>query len=123
MPRNRITVRLSDGQISRLRLSCSETGQNITDIVHQALDAFFGPVARLGPKTGPAAHLYPPEEILTPVRKYFAWGAGDPRAELKRQFTEILACSYALRKTFPRTAGISELYVVLRSLCCHFGVE
>jgi hypothetical protein len=123
MARNRITVRLSDGQIARLTQTCSGTGQNITDIIHQSLDAFLGPDAELALRTGPSAHLYPPEEILTAVRKYFAWGAGDPRAELKRQFTEILACSYALRKTFPRTAGISELYVLLRSLCCHFGME
>jgi hypothetical protein len=106
MARNRISVRLSDRQIARLKRSCGETGQNITGIVHQALDALLGPEAGLAPTTGRAAHLYPPEEILTAVRKYFAWGAGDPRAEPKRQFTEILACSYALRKTFPRTAGI-----------------
>ena len=123
MKENRITVRLSDAQIARLKRSCGETGQNITAIVHQALDEFLGPDAGSAPTTGPAAHLYPPEEILTAVRKYFGWGDGDPRVELKRQFTEILACSYALKKTFPRTAGIGEVYEALRPLCQHFGMD
>jgi hypothetical protein len=123
MAGNRICVRLSDSQNERLKLSCGETGQNVTDIVRQALDAFLGPDAGSAPTTGPAAHLYPPEEILTAIRKYFAWGDGDPRAELKRQFTEILACAYALKKTFPRTAGIREVYEALRPLCQHFGID
>ena len=123
MDKKRITVRLSDGEIARLKQACGDTGQNTTDIVHQALDAFLGPDAGIAPKTGPAARQYPPEEILTPVRKYFAWGAGDPRAELKHQFTEILACSFALKRTFPRTAGIREVYEALRPLCRHFGMD
>jgi hypothetical protein len=121
--RNRISVRLSDGQIARLRQACGDTGHNITDIIHQALDAFLSPDADLAPTTGPAAHLYPPEAILTAVRKYFAWGAGDPRVELRRQFAEILACSYALKRTFPRTLGIGEVYAALRPLCKFFGMD
>ena len=120
---NRISVRLSDGQIARLKQVCGHAGQTTTDIVHQALDAFLGPDTDSVPKVRPAPRLYPPEEILTAVRKYFAWGAGDPRAELKRQFTEILACSFALKRTFPRTPGIRELYEVLRPLCRHFGMD
>ena len=70
MAKNRITVRLSDGQNERLQRSCRETGQNITEIVHQALDGFIGPEAGLAPVTGSPARLFPPEQILTAVWKY-----------------------------------------------------
>jgi hypothetical protein len=124
MKDNRITVRLSDSQIARLQQACGDTRQNTTDIVRQALDEFLNPEAGLAPlTTGRATRLHPPEQILTAVRKYFAWGSGDARLELKRQFTEILACSYALKKTFPRTAGIREVYEALRPLCRHFGID
>jgi hypothetical protein len=123
MAGNRICVRLSDSQIARLRQACGDTHQNTTDIVRRALDEFLNPEAGLAPTTGRAIRLHPPEQILKPVCKYFAWGDGDPRAELKRQFTEILACSYALKKTFPRTVGIRELYESLRSLSQHFGMD
>jgi hypothetical protein len=123
MAGTRICVRLSDSQNERLKQSCGDTDQNVTDIVRQALDAFLSPEAGLTPITASPARLFPPEQILTAVRKYFAWGSGDARLELKRQFTEILACSYALKKTFPRTVGIRELYESLRSLSQHFGMD
>lgn len=123
MTGNRISVRLSDSQIARLQRSCGEANNNISDVVRKALDVFLSPDAGAAPIIGAPSRLYPPEEILTAVRKYFAWGAGDPRAELRRQFTEILACSYALKKTFPRAAGIREVYEALRPLCQHFGMD
>jgi hypothetical protein len=123
MAGTRISVRLSDSQNERLKQSCGDTGQNVTDIVHQALDAFLNPEAGLAPTTEPPARLFPPDQILTAIPKYLGWGNGDARLELKRQFIEILACSFALKKTFPRTAGIRQLYEALRLLCQHFGMD
>jgi hypothetical protein len=120
---NRISVRLSDSQIARLTRSCDETGRNITDIVHQALDAFLAAESGSAPNNEPSVRLYPPDEILGAIPKYLGWGSGDPRLELKRQFAELLAITFALKKTFPRTAGIRELYEALRPLCRHFGMD
>ena len=70
-------MRLADAPIARLQRSCGEANYNISDIILQAPDSFLGSDVRLAPSTGPAPHLHPPEEILTAVRKCFAWGAGD----------------------------------------------
>jgi hypothetical protein len=123
MKGNRITVRLSDTEMDRLREFCRETGTDISHAVTAALNAFLTPKAAIVASTGSPLRLFPPEEILKPVCKYFAWGNRDPRAELKRLFIEILACSFALKKIFPRTLGIREVYEALRPLCRHFGMD
>jgi hypothetical protein len=124
MRRSRISVRLSDSQLEHLEANCRETERTITDIVHQALDAFLTPKAGIADSTGPPPRLFPPEEILTAVCKYFAWGGDmDPRAELKRQFIEVLACAFALTKVFPRDKAIQRLYLALRPLCPYFGMD
>ena len=120
---NRITVRLSDGQMARLEAHCRETDTNVTDIVHHALDAFLTPKAGVIPSTGIPARSFPPDEILTAIPKYLGWGSNDARPELRRLFTELLTCSFVLKRTFPRTPGIREVYEALRPLCRYFGMD
>jgi len=123
MTGNRISVRLSDAQIERLKLSCGEANNNISDVVRKALGVFLSPDAGAAPITGAPSRLYPPEEILKAIPKYLAWGSGDARMELQRLFSELLACSFALKRTFPRTQGIKALYEALRPLCPFFGMD
>lgn len=123
MKGNRITVRLSDTEMGRLREFCRETQTDISHTVIDALNALLSPKEDTIPRTGPPARLFPPEQILTTIPKYLAWGSNDARPELKRQFAELLAISFALRRTFPRTPGIREVYEALRPLCRHFGMD
>jgi hypothetical protein len=121
--KGRITVRLSDGEMERLRGFCRQTDTDISHAVIQALNALLSPKEDRTTRTGPPPHLFPPEQILTTIPKYLAWGSNDARPELKRQFAELLACSFALKRTFPRTPGIREVYEALRPLCRHFGMD
>jgi hypothetical protein len=124
MKGNRITVRLSDGEMERLRGFCRETDSDISHAVIQALNALLSSKEGATPSTEAPARLFPPEEILTAICKYLAWGGDmDPRVELKRQFIEILACTFALTKLFPRDKGIQKLYLALRPLCPYFGMD
>ena len=124
MSGSRISVRPSDSQVAQLEACCRETERTVTDIVHQALDAFLTPKGGIADSTGPPARLFPPEEILTDVFKYLAWGGDmDPRVELRRQFIEVLACTFALKKLFPRDKCIQTLYQALRPLCPQFGMD
>ena len=121
---NRITIRLSDEEMERLRGFCHKTGVDMSHAVTQALNVLLSPKEDATPITEAPARLFPPEEILTAVCKYFAWGGDmDPRVELKRQFIEVLACAFALMKLFPRDKGIQKLYQALRPLCPQFGMD
>ncbi len=119
----RISVRLPENQMEPLHRYCQEKNCDVSHVVRLALDAI------LGTDVSPATHhncpqrLTPPEEIMQPVRKYFAWGDGDPRDELRRLYIEVLAASYACRKLFPRIANVVNGYEGLLQLCRYFGLE
>jgi hypothetical protein len=123
MKSNRITIRLSDEEMGRLREFRRESQTDISHAVIQALNALLSPKEDAAPRTGAPPHLFPPEQILTAIPKYLAWGSNDARPELKRQLIEILACSYALKRIFSRTPGIREIYEALRPLCRYFGMD
>jgi hypothetical protein len=119
----RITVRLLESQIGPLQQYCAESHRDVSHVVRQALDSF------LATDMGPADHqisqkrITPPDEIMKPLRKYFAWGSGDLRAELCRLYIEVLAASYACRKLFPRTSNVISGYEGLLQLYRFFGLE
>lgn len=117
-------MRLSDDLSGRLQEFCREANTDTSHAVNRALEAFFTSREDVVASTRPPARVFPPEEILTAVCKYFAWGGDmDPRVELKRQFIEVLACAFALAKLFPRDEAIQELYQALRPLCPLFGMD
>jgi hypothetical protein len=109
--------------MERLRGFCHKTGVDMSHAVTQALNVLLSPKEDATPITEAPARLFPPEQILTTIPKYLAWGSNDARPELKRQFAELLACSFALKRTFPRTPGIGEVYEALRPLCRFFGMD
>jgi hypothetical protein len=102
----RITIRLPESHMGPLQQYCAERNCDVSHVVRQALDAFL--TTHISPTThhNPPKRLMPPEEIMQPVGKYFAWGDGDPREELRCLYTEVLAASYACRKLFPRSANV-----------------
>ena len=116
-------MRLSDDLSGCLREFCRQSGTDTSHAVNQALNAFLAP--KVGATSAETlARLFPPEEILTTVCKYLAWGGDmNPRAELKRQFIEILACTFALKRVFPRDTSVQMLYQALRPLCPYFGMD
>lgn len=119
----RITVRLPESHIGPLQQYCAERNCDVSHVVRQALDAFLATDAGSADHQISPKRITPPEEIMKPVRKYFAWGDGDLRMELRRQYIEVLAVSYACRRLFPRTANVVNGYEGLLQLCRYFGLE
>jgi hypothetical protein len=119
----RITVRLPEGHMGPLQQYCAERNCDVSHVVRLALDAFLATdMAPADDQVSPK-RITPPDEIMKPVRKYFAWGSGDLRAELCRLYIEVLAASYACRRLFPRTASVVNGYEGLLQLCRYFGLE
>lgn len=118
---SRISVRLSAERIERVQRVCKESGQDVSHIVRQALDAFLPPES--GSSSACPRRLSPPEKIIPAVAKYRAWGRGDPRVELRHLFAELLAASFACKQLYPRTKGIAEGYQGLLGLCEFFGLD
>jgi len=102
MGSHRITVRLDDGIHSLLTERCRQAQIDISFVVRQALQA-----AMKGDPEHPVpgAHqggIVPPQEIFARVGPYLAWGRGDLRDEVRRQFIELLSASWACARLFPR---------------------
>jgi len=118
----RISVRLGSEQSERLARHCEATGATVTRVICEALDAFLASKGASEPSNVARKRLQPPEAIISLTAAYLA-PQKDPRTELKSMFIGLLAASFALKRLYPRTAGIRELYEALVPLCPHFGVE
>jgi hypothetical protein len=116
MGARRISIRLNDDQSERLTKLCRETGNDVSQVVRQALDAFFAPQSGAGSDSGPPRRLSPPERIIPLTTSYLAYGNGDARKELRALFIQLLAASFALKDLYPRTKGIKEIYEALLPL-------
>jgi hypothetical protein len=112
----RISVRLNDERLERLEKLCRETGIDVSQVVREALDAFFASRSGMESSSGPSRRLSPPAEIIPLTTAYFASAAGNARAELRRLFIQLLAASFALKQLYPRTKGIKEVYEALLPL-------
>jgi hypothetical protein len=70
----RISVRLSDVQMERLRQSCVATGHSVTHVVNEALDTFLATESGTRPSGAPIRRMSPPEEITRFTSRYLALG-------------------------------------------------
>jgi predicted DNA-binding protein len=113
----RISVRLKDDQLARLEKVCEETGNDVSQLVRQALDAFMSTKSDMELNSGgPRRRSSPPAGIIPLTTAYLAYGNGDPRKELKALFVQLLAISFVLKDSYPRTKGIGEIYEALLPL-------
>ena len=116
MPKSRLSVRLNAERLEHLERHCQATGDTVTRVVWQALDAFLASNGASGPKSAPARRLSPPAAVIPLTTGYFASAGGDPRAQLRSLFTQLLAVSFASKQLFPRTKGPAEVYQALLPL-------
>lgn len=119
----RISVRLPDAPMERLREYCCEANSDVSRAVRQALDAFLAVESGSGSHPAVPKRRTPPEQVFDLVPKYRSWGKGDLREERKRLFAELLAASFACKQLYPRTKRIIEGYDNLLQLCEDFGAK
>ena len=120
---DRISVRLPPEQVERLRGHRQETGDDLSRVVRQALDAYLGPDPNSAPNATSRPRLAPPEQIGPLMPKYRAWANGDLRKHRNWLFAELLAACFVCKLHYPRTPGMVDGYAGLRQLCRHFGLE
>jgi len=109
--------------MDRLQRLCTETGQDVSRVVREALDALLASGSGSAAGEGSHRRLTPPERVFDLVPPYLGWARGDLREERKRLFCELLAASFAAKKLYPRTTGILQGYEGLLQLCEFFGLE
>lgn len=119
----RISVRLNEQRMGRLEAYCKQIGCTPSDIVRLALDSYLG--AEPGHRGNGAAQprLAPPEAAMPFVPRFTGWGSGDVREYRNRLYLELLGCSFACKKLYPKTPNMVDGYIELRQLAGLFGVE
>ena len=114
--KSRLSVRLNAERSEHLERHCQATGDTVTRVICEALDAFLasGPASQAN--NTPSKRLSPPAAIIPLTTGYLASAGGDPRAQLRSLFTQLLAVSFASKQLFPRTKGPAEVYEALLPL-------
>lgn len=119
MSSHRITVRLNEQLHNLLKKTCDDSGHDLTTVVRKALESVLNSGEDSRQEDGNEIVTVPPEDIYEKVGRYLAWGRGDLRVELKKQYIEILATAFAAQRHFPRTPGIKEAYAGLLQISAH----
>ena len=118
----RITVRLRDELMERVRGAAKEAGIDASTIVRHALEACLAGTAP-GANGSVKRPLPPPDEIDPFVQKYRSWVDGDLRKERDRLFRALLGAAFICKLYYPRTANMTEGYIELRHLAKFFGIK
>jgi hypothetical protein len=112
----RISLRLDPERLELLQKHCYEAGYDLSRVVRQALDSYFGAELGRSPDGAPPRRLAPPEQIIPLTSKYLGWGDGDLRKEFKRLYRETLAAAIASKRLYPRTEWVIRTYEALLAL-------
>src|SRR5437773_2005015 len=118
----RITVRLSNEGYEKLRTRSRDAGFDLSFLVRNAIAKCLDSEVA-GAQTGtPPVNRTMPAEAFVLTGPYRAW-SGDLRAEVRRQFTQLLAASHTCAQHWPKTPGVRESYAGLLELCSLFGLK
>jgi len=122
----RLSVRLSQSQLDRLRERCQQAGLDTSYVVRLALDAFLANDQGAAGSGSVPQRLHPPDAAIQRTGPYIAWGRGD-RGDLRDKrrdlFLELVAAAFVCKNQWSRTPGVVEGYVGLLQLCKFFGVQ
>ena len=120
---HRVTIRLSDDEFRRVEEFRCQDGSDISSVFRRALDTFLPSRSDQTPSSGSPKRQSPPEAIFSIMGPYLAWAGGDLRKHRDKLYLELLACSFACKKLYPRSKGVLEGYEGLLQLRLYFEVE
>lgn len=117
MKSHRITIRLEDSLYQMLVQRCQMTK---TDVSFQIRDALASHLqGNDPPKSGVVSAVLVPPDVFAKEGPYRAWGLGDLRKEVERQFESLLPAMHVCAEHYPRTRGVREMCAGLFALRRH----
>ena len=117
----RITIRLDTQAYEKLRAKSQAVDLDLSFLVRDALAKYLDQKAPEAREDRGAGGLVMPDEAFALTGPYRAW-SGDLRTELRERFLDLMAIAHSAAQTWPKSAGIREVYAGLLSLAHNLGI-
>jgi hypothetical protein len=113
----RVSVRMDCKLYENLQQRSREIGLDFSATIRAAMDQYFD--GDSASKVAPNAVM--PAEAFALTGPFRAW-PGDLRTELRKRLLALLALAYETARSWPRTKGLREVYLLLLEAASHLGI-